>query len=324
MAVLTADGIAGLRRPDRQPVEKERCHVDWDDLRRGKGRLRALHAQGDHGAARGAAQHRLPPHPGRARWCWMSCTWTTDYLRELDKHLHHRLRLLLPRGHGGQVHPGAADCASRWRWRWPPSSATATPSSTDKTLVIVISQSGETLDTLAALREAKRLGARMLSIVNVVGSSIAREADDVLYTWAGPEIAVATTKAYSTQLAVMYLHGPVLRRGRWAPWTQAEYDRHCVRAAAASPTSWSRSSDSRDGHPVFRLPATSTTTPSSSSAATWTTPWAWRAPSSSRRSPTSTRRPTPPASSSTAPSPSSSRAPWWWPWPPTASSLTRP
>lgn len=73
------------------------------------------------------------------------------------------------------------------------------------TLVIVISQSGETADTLAAMREAKRLGARVLSIVNVVGSSIAKESDDVIYTWAGPEIAVATTKAYSTQLAVMYL-----------------------------------------------------------------------------------------------------------------------
>ena len=74
-----------------------------------------------------------------------------------------------------------------------------------RTLVVVISQSGETLDTMAALREAKSLGARILSIVNVVGSSIARESDDVLYTWAGPEIAVATTKAYSTQMAVLDL-----------------------------------------------------------------------------------------------------------------------
>ena len=73
------------------------------------------------------------------------------------------------------------------------------------TLVIVISQSGETLDTMAALREARRLGGRILSIVNVVGSSIARESDQVLYTWAGPEIAVATTKAYTTQLALLSL-----------------------------------------------------------------------------------------------------------------------
>ena len=77
----------------------------------------------------------------------------------------------------------------------------------DHTLVIVISQSGETLDTMAAMREAKRRGGRTLAVVNVVGSSIAREADDVLYTWAGPEIAVATTKAYSTQLVLMDLVG---------------------------------------------------------------------------------------------------------------------
>ena len=81
------------------------------------------------------------------------------------------------------------------------------PLVTDRTLALVISQSGETIDTLMAMREAKRLGARVLSVVNVVGSTIAREADDVLYTWAGPEIAVATTKAYSTQLAAIYLIG---------------------------------------------------------------------------------------------------------------------
>ncbi|MDQ5983190.1 MAG: Glutamine--fructose-6-phosphate aminotransferase [isomerizing] [Eubacteriales bacterium SKADARSKE-1] len=73
------------------------------------------------------------------------------------------------------------------------------------TLVIAISQSGETADTLAAVKEAKKLGAKVLSIVNVVGSSIAAESDSVLYTWAGPEISVATTKAYSTQLTIIYL-----------------------------------------------------------------------------------------------------------------------
>lgn len=79
------------------------------------------------------------------------------------------------------------------------------PIITDKDLAIIISQSGETADTLAALKEAKKRGARTLGVVNVVGSTIAKEADDVIYTWAGPEIAVATTKAYSTQLSVMYL-----------------------------------------------------------------------------------------------------------------------
>ncbi len=93
--------------------------------------------------------------------------------------------------------PVETDLASEFRYR--------DPLVNDKTLVVVVSQSGETADSLAALREAKRRGARVLGVVNVVGSSVARESDDVLYTWAGPEISVATTKAYSTQLIMMYL-----------------------------------------------------------------------------------------------------------------------
>ncbi|MCF0143110.1 MAG: glutamine--fructose-6-phosphate transaminase (isomerizing) [Parasporobacterium sp.] len=81
------------------------------------------------------------------------------------------------------------------------------PLADENTLVIVISQSGETLDSMAALREAKRRGAKTLSIVNVIGSSIARESDITLYTWAGPEIAVATTKAYSTQMVLLTMLG---------------------------------------------------------------------------------------------------------------------
>ncbi len=77
----------------------------------------------------------------------------------------------------------------------------------EETLVIVISQSGETLDSMAALREAKKQGSKVLSIVNVMGSSIARESDYVLYTWAGPEIAVATTKAYTTQMVLLIMLG---------------------------------------------------------------------------------------------------------------------
>ncbi|WP_295238317.1 glutamine--fructose-6-phosphate transaminase (isomerizing) [Veillonella sp.] len=93
--------------------------------------------------------------------------------------------------------PVEVDIASEYRYRNP---------LTDKnTLAIVISQSGETSDTLAALKEAKRLGARSLAITNVVGSSISREADQVIYTWAGPEIAVASTKAYTTQLVALLL-----------------------------------------------------------------------------------------------------------------------
>ncbi len=81
------------------------------------------------------------------------------------------------------------------------------PLITKNSLVIVISQSGETADTLAVLRDAKKLGATVLAVTNVVGSSVSREADHVLYTWAGPEIAVASTKAYVTQLIAMYIIG---------------------------------------------------------------------------------------------------------------------
>ncbi len=93
--------------------------------------------------------------------------------------------------------PVEVDLASEFRYR--------NPILEEGTMVVVISQSGETADTLEALRQAKQRGFKVLGVVNVVGSSIAREADKVMYTWAGPEIAVATTKAYSAQLVAMYL-----------------------------------------------------------------------------------------------------------------------
>ncbi|MBE6623715.1 MAG: glutamine--fructose-6-phosphate transaminase (isomerizing) [Ruminococcaceae bacterium] len=93
--------------------------------------------------------------------------------------------------------PVKVEIASEFRYK--------NPIITKDDLVIIISQSGETADTLAALRLAKERGAYTLAIVNVAGSSIAREADSTLYTWAGPEIAVASTKAYTVQISVMYL-----------------------------------------------------------------------------------------------------------------------
>ena len=93
--------------------------------------------------------------------------------------------------------PVIADIASEFRY--------SDPFVDENTLIIIVSQSGETADTLAALRDAKEKGARVLSITNVVGSSIARESDDIFYTWAGPEIAVASTKAYTTQLTAFYM-----------------------------------------------------------------------------------------------------------------------
>lgn len=92
--------------------------------------------------------------------------------------------------------PVEVDLASEFRYR--------NPIVNERTLMIVISQSGETADTIAAMKEAKSRGAHLLSIVNVVGSTIAKLSDDVLYTWAGPEIAVATTKGYTTQLVLLY------------------------------------------------------------------------------------------------------------------------
>ena len=115
--------------------------------------------------------------------------------------------------------PVEVDLASEFRYR--------DPILDSETLLIIVSQSGETADSLAALREAKARGVRTLGIVNVVGSSIAREADNVMYTWAGPEIAVATTKAYSTQLIAEYLQAMKFAQVRGTV-TQEELDEMIV------------------------------------------------------------------------------------------------
>jgi glucosamine--fructose-6-phosphate aminotransferase (isomerizing) len=112
--------------------------------------------------------------------------------------------------------PTEMDLASEFRYR--------DPLVDERTLCICVSQSGETTDTLEALREAKRKGAHILSICNVVGSSVARESDDVLFTWAGPEIAVASTKAYTTQLICFYLLALYMGRTKGTV-TEGEYER---------------------------------------------------------------------------------------------------
>ncbi len=113
--------------------------------------------------------------------------------------------------------PVETDLASEFRYREPLVDV--------HTLTVIISQSGETADTLAALREARSRGSRVLSIVNVVGSTIAMESDDVLYTWAGPEIAVATTKGYTTQVSMLYLVGVYMAQqlGKITAEQAAEY-----------------------------------------------------------------------------------------------------
>jgi glucosamine--fructose-6-phosphate aminotransferase (isomerizing) len=121
--------------------------------------------------------------------------------------------------------PVEVELASEFRYR--------NPLVNDRTLFIGISQSGETLDTLEALREAKKRGARILSICNVVGSSVARESDDVLYTWAGPEIAVASTKAYTTQLVSLYLIA--LHMGRMRGFVAEDEYRRVIEELRALP-----------------------------------------------------------------------------------------
>ena len=130
--------------------------------------------------------------------------WTADYLNNFNKIYIVACGTAYHAGLVGKFYieklariPVEVDVASEFRYR--------DPIVDENTLLIVVSQSGETSDTLAALKESKRRGAKTLALTNVVGSSIAREADQVLYTWAGPEIAVASTKAYTTQLILFFM-----------------------------------------------------------------------------------------------------------------------
>ncbi|WP_124726450.1 glutamine--fructose-6-phosphate transaminase (isomerizing) [Staphylospora marina] len=205
MAVLTAEGVT-LMKTDGTPVSREPMHVQWDVETAEKGgydhfMMKEIHEQPK------AIRDTLS---GRVKEGLVDLTrevgLSEEEIRGIEK-IH-----FVACGtayHAGLVGkyvmedlariPVETDIASEYRYR--------NPIITDKTLVVVISQSGETADTLAALREAKKHGARVVAITNVVGSSVAREADDVIITWAGPEIAVASTKAYTSQLIAIYLLG---------------------------------------------------------------------------------------------------------------------
>ena len=204
LAVLTGEGIR-IYNERRRPIEKPRHHIDWDVDAAEKGgyphfMLKEIYEQP--AAVRRAITGRI--QDGRV---------VLSDLNMTDSDIHGIGRVVIiacgSSYHVGMVgkydlerllrRPVEVCLASEFRY--------SDPIVGEGDLVIVISQSGETLDSMAALREAKKRGARILSIVNVVGSSIARESDDVLYTWAGPEIAVATTKAYSTQMVVLNLLG---------------------------------------------------------------------------------------------------------------------
>ena len=220
IAELTADHLwvydAYLR-----PVEKEHHHVDWEISAAEKGGYEHFMAK-EIMEQPEAFRKTISPRILQGKVALDGLTLEADYLREMDK--------LYVIACGSSYHVGMVAKYTLERLLRKPVEVTLAsefrycdPIVTDKTLALVISQSGETVDTLAAMREARRLGARVLSIVNVVGSTIARESDDVLYTWAGPEIAVATTKAFSTQLAVVYLIG-LYCADKLGTLEQAEYD----------------------------------------------------------------------------------------------------
>ena len=204
IAVVTSDSI-DVFDSEMTPKEKEHHQVDWDVSAAEKGgyahfMFKEIMEQPE------AIRKTVSPRIRDGRVVLDDISMTADYVQSISR------IFIIACGssyHVGMVskynwerllrRPVVVDLASEFRY--------SDPLVDENTLVIVISQSGETLDTMAAMREAKRRGARTLAVVNVVGSSIAREADDVLYTWAGPEIAVATTKAYSTQLVLMDLIG---------------------------------------------------------------------------------------------------------------------
>ena len=204
IAVVTPESI-DVFDSEMNPLEKQHSQVDWDVSAAEKGgyahfMFKEIMEQPE------AIAKTVSPRIRDGRVVLDDITLTADYVRDISR------IFIIACGssyHVGMVskynwerllrRPVQVDLASEFRY--------SDPLVDEKSLVVVISQSGETLDTMAAMREAKRRGARTLAVVNVVGSSIAREADDVLYTWAGPEIAVATTKAYSTQLVLMDLIG---------------------------------------------------------------------------------------------------------------------
>lgn len=201
---MTADDIK-FYNSELQPIEKELSKIEWDISAAEKGGYE--HFMFKEIMEQPEVIHKtLSPRIRDGRIVLDELTFSDEYLKNVNK--------LYIVACGSAYHVGIiAKYNIEKLTRIPVEVALASefryysPILDENTLVICISQSGTTADTLAALREAKRLGAKVLSIVNVVGSFIAKEADCVLYTHAGPEIAVATTKGYSTQLAVTYLLG---------------------------------------------------------------------------------------------------------------------
>ena len=207
LAVLTKDSVSLLDLDTNQPIQRELVRIDWDKEQAEEDgfdhyMLKEIHEQPrslrhtmtgriDETQARVVMPELqiLPEDVQAVEKIYIVACGTAYHAGMIGKHVLEQLAHI----------PVEVDVASEFRYRKPLFSP--------HTLTIVVSQSGETADTLAALREAKRNGSRVLAITNVVGSSIAREADEVITTNAGPEIAVASTKAYTSQLLAFYLLG---------------------------------------------------------------------------------------------------------------------
>ena len=209
VAVITADDVQISDR-DRFPLEKEKHEIEWDVSAAEKGgyahfMLKEIMEQPE------AVRKTISPRLADGEI-------VLEELRDAKELMKNISRIYIvacgSAYHVGMVGkyalekmmhiPVEACLASEFRY--------SEPILGESSLVIIISQSGETLDSMAALREAKKRGSKVLSIVNVMGSSIARESDYVLYTWAGPEIAVATTKAYTTQMVLLLMFGVYLAK----------------------------------------------------------------------------------------------------------------
>ena len=203
--ILTKDGVE-LRNEDGEKIEKEVYHVTWNVDAAEKGGYEDFMLKEIHEQPR-AVRDTLAGKIALGKEITLdNVKFTKEELENFDKVYIVACGTAYHAGVVGKTVieklakiPVEIDVASEFRYR--------DPLITDRTLIIVVSQSGETADTLAVLRDGQRQGARVLAITNVVGSSVSREADDVIYTLAGPEIAVASTKAYVTQLAAFYVLG---------------------------------------------------------------------------------------------------------------------
>ncbi|WP_289137490.1 glutamine--fructose-6-phosphate transaminase (isomerizing) [uncultured Brevibacillus sp.] len=214
LAVLTKDSVSVMSLNTNEPIERDLVRIEWDKEQAEKDgyahyMLKEIHEQPR--ALRNTMTGRIDE--AEQKVIFPTLQLTTEAVQKIEKIYIVACGTAYHAGVIGKqvierlAHiPVEVDVASEFRYR--------KPLYQKNTLTIVVSQSGETADTLAALREAKRNGSAVVAITNVVGSSIAREADDVITTNAGPEIAVASTKAYTSQLIAFYLLGLYLAQGK--------------------------------------------------------------------------------------------------------------